>query len=403
MAIKPDIRPRKPSGRRRTAPGEEWLATRPGSPLWHYDFSIDGDRFRGGCGTANFEAACQFAVEERDKEWRRIKLGEKPATRLTLNDAFSRWWLDRGKGTKYGEVGQRHQLARILRILGSNTGLHDLDNATIARLVRGLRAGEGVNEGHEARGLASPATVNRYLATLSVICAWARDVEGCDVGQWEKKKHRMSEPEGRERFLTHEVGGALLAAIVPHAKAPIAFGLLTGVRKAGNLGLQWEQITLELGRVLLNSKGGKPIMLTLAPPAVRLLTMIQPDPEKRQGDVWTYGAVPCSCAHCSSPRYRGNPIRDVKRSFKTAARKVGAPDARIHDLRHSFASWLLAATGDLKLVQEALHHSDIQTTTRYARLLPGRKEAGIAAAVAGLMDEQAPQAALPAPVKKEAG
>lgn len=393
------IEPRKPGGRRKPIAGEEYLTTRAGSPAWHFDFSIDGHRLRGSCGTADFARACAFAAAEHDREWRRIRLGEKPAVHLTLDQAFARWWLDRGKGTAYGEAGQRHQLARIIRILGGDLLLADLDNAAVAALVRGLRNGEGVTEGHETRGQASNATVNRYLATLSVVCTWAREVEGAQVGPWTKAPHIMSEPAGRERFLTPEQAKAIMAAIAPHARAPIMLAFATGMRKQNFLGLEWEQVSLDLGRALMMGKGGKPLMVVLPPVAVALLERMQPDPDKRRGPVFVFGleSVSCGCPHCASPLFRGDRIASIKRSWRTACVKVGVPDARIHDMRHSFASWLLAETGNLRMVSEALHHADIQTTMRYARLMPGAREAGIGAATAALGE----MPALPAAEKKE--
>ena len=43
--------------------------------------------------------------------------------------------------------------------------------------------------------------------------------------------------------------------------------------------------------------------------------------------------------------------------------------AGIHDIRHDVGTKLLRDTGNLKLVQRALNHSDIKTTTRYAHVL----------------------------------
>jgi integrase len=378
------VEPRKPSGRRRAFPGEEHLRTRPGSPFWHYDFSLDGRRFRGSCGTADLAHAAAFAHQQHDREWRRLRLGERPPSSLTLNEAFTGWWRDRGEGTRYGVQGQRHQLARIIRILGGSTRLDDLDNGTVARLVRGLRAGEGATAGQESRAAVSPATINRYLTTLSVVCRWAREVEGAAVGTWQKKVHAQAEPEGKERFLRREEAAALAREIVPHARAPIALALLTGLRRQNWLGLQWEQVSLDLRRAVMVGKGGRPIGVALSAQAVRLLETLQPDPALRRGPVFLYGQVPCPCAHCASPLYRGQPIRSIRRSFKTAARAAGVPDARIHDLRHTFASWLLEATGDLRLVGDALHHRQVTTTARYARLMPGRLESGVEAVGASL-------------------
>lgn len=55
-------------------------------------------------------------------------------------------------------------------------------------------------------------------------------------------------------------------------------------------------------------------------------------------------------------------------------------DLRFHDLRHDLATKLLPETGNLKLVQRALDHSKIETTTRYAHVLEEEVLAGMEAA-----------------------
>ena len=69
------------------------------------------------------------------------------------------------------------------------------------------------------------------------------------------------------------------------------------------------------------------------------------------------------------------------RSMWHAIRPVAASVAlgkwpRIHDARHSAASWLLGAGATLQDVQYTLGHESMQTTSdRYGHLLPGRREA----------------------------
>ncbi|WP_162250318.1 site-specific integrase [Cellulomonas sp. Root485] len=70
-----------------------------------------------------------------------------------------------------------------------------------------------------------------------------------------------------------------------------------------------------------------------------------------------------------------------------AARLTKRP--RVHDLRHTHASWMIAAGVDLFVLQRRLGHESITTTTEtYSHLLPDQQAAAAAAArrtLAGLM------------------
>jgi site-specific recombinase XerD len=55
-------------------------------------------------------------------------------------------------------------------------------------------------------------------------------------------------------------------------------------------------------------------------------------------------------------------------SWNTARSLVGLEDVRIHDLRHSYASFLVNAGRSLYEVQRLLGHTQIKTTQRYAHL-----------------------------------
>jgi site-specific recombinase XerD len=50
---------------------------------------------------------------------------------------------------------------------------------------------------------------------------------------------------------------------------------------------------------------------------------------------------------------------------------IDAPNVRIHDLRHSFASILVSAGASLPLIGQLLGHTQVQTTHRYAHLFDG--------------------------------
>lgn len=74
--------------------------------------------------------------------------------------------------------------------------------------------------------------------------------------------------------------------------------------------------------------------------------------------------------------YKGRPIKKLRSSVQTAARKAGlAYEVRMYDIRHLFASVMLAGGGDLAAVSRLLGHADIATTQKhYYHLLKGEME-----------------------------
>ena len=66
----------------------------------------------------------------------------------------------------------------------------------------------------------------------------------------------------------------------------------------------------------------------------------------------------------------GDKVKNVKKAFATACRRVGITDFHIHDLRHTFASWLVRNGTPLFEVSKLLRHASIQMTERYAHLAP---------------------------------
>lgn len=95
------------------------------------------------------------------------------------------------------------------------------------------------------------------------------------------------------------------------------------------------------------------------------------------------------------PRYNGcpylipnpktlKPWSSIFLSWDNARRKAGMPELRIHDLRHSAASFMAAAGVDLYTIGKVLGHSNYKTTQRYAHLQSGQLIAAVEAGAAKL-------------------
>ncbi|WEK48187.1 MAG: tyrosine-type recombinase/integrase [Candidatus Andeanibacterium colombiense] len=65
---------------------------------------------------------------------------------------------------------------------------------------------------------------------------------------------------------------------------------------------------------------------------------------------------------------RLEPYTDLKHPWETARDAAGLPGLRLHDLRHSAASFMINAGIDLFAVGRILGHADHQSTMRYSHL-----------------------------------
>ncbi len=73
--------------------------------------------------------------------------------------------------------------------------------------------------------------------------------------------------------------------------------------------------------------------------------------------------------------------------FGEAAKAAGLPRIRLHDLRHTCATLLLANGAQPKVVQELLGHSSVNITLAvYGHVLPGMSEHAVADLSARLLD-----------------
>ncbi len=178
--------------------------------------------------------------------------------------------------------------------------------------------------------------------------------------------------------LDAEEARKLLDTLAGHSlEAFFSVSLAVGLRRGEALGLRWEDIDLDAAILRVNQSlqrvDGK---LQLLPLKTKSSRRTIPLPEfvvaalRRQrarqaeyrlaaGQEWQGAAD--NLVFTSSIGTRLWP-RNVDRSFKTALKAAGLARTKLHNLRHTAASFMLAQGVHPKVVQEVLGHSRISTT-----------------------------------------
>jgi integrase len=162
----------------------------------------------------------------------------------------------------------------------------------------------------------------------------------------------------RNRFLTKDEVQVLAAAIAVDenrtAANAIMLLLLTGGRRNEITHARWEDIFWEERRLHVPmSKSGKPRWISLSSSAIDLLRSMP----RESGNEFIFPAPTT-----------GRPSPSLWFPWKRIRDRAGLGDVRLHDLRHSFASFLVNEGVSLYVVQGLLGHANARTTQRYAHL-----------------------------------
>lgn len=205
------------------------------------------------------------------------------------------------------------------------------------------------------------ATVNRWQVILSHMYKMAKKwgVPGSDRNPLEGVPQKPVDNQ-MERFLTADETKRLIDAVDASANtqlgAIVRLLLLTGCRKRELLDAKWSEIDLDkqVWRIPMErAKTSKTRHVPLSEQAMGVLRSL------RRWDGCDY-VVP-------NPVTR-KPYHSIHFSWDRARKEAGLADVRIHDCRHSFASWLVEAGYSIYIVSKALGHASSRTTERYAHV-----------------------------------
>lgn len=257
--------------------------------------------------------------------------------------------------------------------------LEELTAPTIQKLYNGL------SEDHAPKTVKNVHGVLHKALQQAVKVGYLRfnPADACELPRMERKEIKPLDDAAIAAFMRAAHGHRFEAVYLTM--------LFTGMRRGEVCGLTWDCVDLDRGTITINkqlqnvtgqpgefrlvsTKNSKGRTITAAPSVVALLKKHRAQQLRdrlRAGPLWQdSGFVFCNEAgeHLSP--------NTVYHNFKRLAASIGLPDARLHDLRHSYAVAALRAGDDIKTVQGNLgHHAAAFTLDVYGHVTEEMKQA----------------------------
>jgi len=331
----------------------------PRSRHWHFDFWYKNHRFHGSTKTANRREAEKIEQQEREKAKISVAQWAAAKTSLRLDDVAGRYWQTAQHFTSSRNIWKR--LSLLVEFFGKDKLVTEITDDDVRALIAWRRGHRDVRNRKNARDvpLIAPSTVNLTIMQLKTLFASLRP--RANEPTWRRLWLPVVQEHPRE--LMGDEGERLEAATRDDYQPLFAFAMATGMRQHECL-LRWSQVDWSAEQIRRTGKGGKPVTMPITPTIREILWPLRGHhPEY----VFTYVAVRTHRTWVKGKRY---PITLAGlRAHWHRLRKVAGTDFKFHSFRHDLATKALRASGNLKLVQKMLNHSDIRHTLRYAHVL----------------------------------
>jgi integrase len=328
------------------------------SPYLQFDFEVGGHRFYGSTKRTTRREAEAVERAEREKAERQVKQAKAAATSLRLDDIAGRYWQEIGQH-HVGAANTERQIGYLIEFFGRDKLITEIAGDDVAKLVawrRGYRTRSGI--------LISSFTVNDTTEQLKKLFTRAKawGVHFDREPAW--RDHWLKEPQERVRELRDDEAERLTGAMREDYAPFFAFAHASGLRLKECL-LRWSEVDWSARQITKTGKGGK---LVTVPITSAIRDILWPLQGHHAEHVFTYQAQRTRDGRVKGERH---PLTysGVKIAWRRLRKRAGVSGFRFHDFRHDFGTKLLRETGNLKLVQRALNHADLKTTSRYAHVL----------------------------------
>lgn len=301
------------------------------------DFILpNGKRIRRTARTKDRKEAEELRDKLKYEAWRVSQMGDKP--KRLWDEAAVRWIHEKShKKSISDDIAKIRMLTQLRGVY-----LHHMTKDLIQSVVSLLPC--------------QNSTKNRYLSLIrSILRAAVNKLNWLDVMPYIEL---YKESGGRIRWLTPDEAQRLIDAATPrYFSELIVFSLNTGLRQSNVLNLKWSQIDLHRKVAWYfpdEMKSGKALGVALNDTAIEVI-------RRQIGKHPVYVFV----------NGRGNPISGIdSRRWSETLSRAGIEDFTWHDLRHTWASWLVQRGVPLRVLQEMGGWKTLGMVQRYAHLAP---------------------------------
>jgi integrase len=215
------------------------------------------------------------------------------------------------------------------------------------------------------------STYNHYRSLLILVYREARRVGKVSANPARDIRHRK-ENDSRVRFLGRGENGeyARLAKVIgakyPEHLAEFIFALNTGLRLSSQYSatygmIDWTRNVLDIPR----AKNDEPVHVPLNSDVLAALRSLS-SWQERKGPVFR------------NQRHQEKPVLSNDHWFKPALKAAEITDFKWHDIRHTFASWLVQDGVPVDRVSKLLGRKSLTMTMRYAHLAPNQMHEDVA-------------------------
>lgn len=346
--------------------------------VWHCHFvTPSGKRIRRSLGTGDKKQAQELHDKLKAEAWRVDQIGDLPAR--TFEECCIRWL--REKEDKRSLDDDRTKIEFFLQHFAGrdiSTITAEQVNDAVSKMInrRHLRIWQTRRDAAVRKGKEPPAYVAKPVsqATKSQHLSFMRGLLRAVANEWGwiktapviKTKKPVSK---RIRWLTRDEAERLIECMPESIKPVVIFALATGLRRSNILDLEWQQVDMQRKVAWVNpenAKAGKAIGVALNDTACRVLR-----DQIGKSSKWVF--VHTKPKHrpdgTVTPAVRKMRVDD-NQAWNIGLRKAGIEDFRFHDLRHTWASWLIQSGVPLSVLQEMGGWESIEMVRRYAHLAP---------------------------------